>query len=801
MSSKTRSEMSREELRMHAENMLRAATAGRAGYLPTSAGLPLRSNPERGQLNSTANNLPRSMVDTSKEVYVPTAASLPSYRSRASDADERVLMRGSNSATSNDTARLRKLNLQREVDQANAATRARNTSGLFRDASSTDLLFLIDATNSMKPYIDSAKQQVRSIVSDIKEAFLNQAEVRVATVVYRDHNAEPNTEFLDFTTSVDEVWRFLDRIHTAWGKDFPEDVLGGVQQALNASWRQHTRCIIHIGDAPPHGSQLHDFAPKLDDYHVMGSEPHHLTHGPLLKGLIQLNINYALLRITSHTNRMALVWACAYGAGNGKLHPSNEYFSETGISAVKGLREGSSERRSATGVSPQFEELELGTTYSSIRHLVLGSVTSSFSRTVGRLSMALGSPDRSSGMRSPIRQAGNDFNAIQEEGHSSGSGHGSSSESSTQISLETDPPQWATPGWLDTTLEVQGFCPATLVHSASTLNDMLAGDEHIKLSVIDLTVKARSQAFNHGALRKASYARTTASTSHFVLKSFIREGHGRAYVIEDMRMQALCKAFALEFNSLVQIEPPLDFIVTSSLEKKRLQSTDRDTKYFSLEPFLDGDYVKYNDNFAGVNAELAEDPFNQSAQAFSHFTFERSFGNLLVNDLQGVNHLLTDPSIQTKDPMRFKLSETNLHEDGFKLFFTTHQCNSVCEKLELKTRKEMFMTGVFEYRERWPTMEPTVSCSNLYCRSILRLNNALQLMTSKTSWICMAPGPNHQFVVNQFYSESQGKLPPRKCPEHADRIRTGSSAAAIGGSLWARMRPPEPTGTISSRAW
>lgn len=134
--------------------------------------------------------------------------------------------------------------------------------------------------------------------------------------------------------------------------------------------------------------------------------------------------------------------------------------------------------------------------------------------------------------------------------------------------------------------------------------------------------------------------------------------HTRADVTEDMRMQALCKAFALEFNGLLQIEPPLDFIVTSCLQKKGVSGGS-----LSLEPFIDGKYVKYNNNAGWITDEdLADHAFNQIAQAFSHFTFERSWGRFLVNDLQGVGRILTDPSIQTQDPERFKLNDTNLGE-------------------------------------------------------------------------------------------------------------------------------------------
>ena len=140
-----------------------------------------------------------------------------------------------------------------------------------------------------------------------------------------------------------------------------------------------------------------------------------------------------------------------------------------------------------------------------------------------------------------------------------------------------------------------------------------------KMSVTELTVHKRSLPFAQGALRLASYARTAASTNRFVVKSFKRGGRGIAHLAEDMRCQALCKAFALEFNCYLKEEYTIDFITTMGLQNK-IQSTSP-RRYMSLEPFIEGKYIKYNSNAGYVKDKNQQDPFNDAAQAFSHFTF------------------------------------------------------------------------------------------------------------------------------------------------------------------------------------
>lgn len=108
------------------------------------------------------------------------------------------------------------------------------------------------------------------------------------------------------------------------------------------------------------------------------------------------------------------------------------------------------------------------------------------------------------------------------------------------------------------------------------------------------------------------------------IKSFIRSGYNRVHVAEYILFQALCKAFALEFNGLLNIEPALDFLVTSCLQDKSRAGTATGESYLMLEPFTTGQYVKYNNNAMYMHEKPEHQTVSQVAQAFSHFTFERS---------------------------------------------------------------------------------------------------------------------------------------------------------------------------------
>lgn len=698
-----------------------------------------------------------------------------------------------NRPTSVGEAKRRVRDLEREVNLAKARAGPRLTNGIFKAACSTDLLFLIDTTYSMQSYIDSAKEQVKDIVADVQKYFFGEAQMRVSVVSYRDHTDKVNVQFKDFTTSTAEIYSFLDGLEARGGADAPEDVLGGIQQALHASWNQQTRCIVHIADAPPHGQSLHDFDADDDSYYATGSEPHRLVYAPLIQAMVKIQVNYGLLRINSSTDRMSFVFSQIYAAAGGstRLLENNKYYLQ-------------GPNKSLANARLQFEEMNLGASLADVRRLVVRMVTNSVSSSATRIADAMEQGSLGKSTHTRTTRLGGLLSMIREDHR----GH----DACEDIILDKSEPQWHTEGWFDKIWHVQGYCP-DVVHNARTLTLMITSDASIKLSYAELTVHARSVPFGKGGVRTACYAQTAASKSPFVLKSFIKQGQSKAALIEEMRMQALCKSFALEFNSMLKLDKPIDFVVTTCVQPKS-HATSEDEHMF-LEPYIPGEYIKYNGNNGYLHGDESH-PFFDVAQAFSHYTFERSWGQMLVDDLQGVDNILTDPAVQTKDPKRFNLSLTNFHTDGFKFWFSSHTCNAICRQLGLKSTGAMLLSNNFEFRETWPFMEPTTCCSSKLCRRIIALADAktisdlpgfqwchecwVQLMMESRP--CSVSGPHHTFDISDFFHESQGQLSPTQCPRHRERDTSEASTAAVGGRLFSSMLAASSTTSfIDGRIW
>ena len=172
---------------------------------------------------------------------------------------------------------------------------------MIKDNSSLDVAFLVDCTGSMAPYIAETKNDIEEIVSSIKEMFENT--VQVAFVGYRDHtDGVKRIECLQFTEDINEFKEFLGSIIAEGGDDAPEDVLGGIEAAVNLGWCSKNKVLFHIGDAPQHGPQFHDMGKSFDNY--FDCEPRGLQVEDLFDSINKMKVKYFFAKINDSTDKM-----------------------------------------------------------------------------------------------------------------------------------------------------------------------------------------------------------------------------------------------------------------------------------------------------------------------------------------------------------------------------------------------------------------------------------------------------------------------------------------------------------------
>ncbi|CAM6099572.1 unnamed protein product [Calypogeia fissa] len=443
-----------------------------------------------------------------------------------------------------------------------------------------DLVFLVDVTGSMQPFIDSVKEKAPSIAAGVKKAW-PKLKLRVAFVPYRDYedSARDKSEMCDFTNDFsgrDSVFvQALSRVHADGGFDEAEDVFSGLERVTSLSWKSRTRVLVHIGDAPCHGRQFHD----------LGGEGDRCPEGDLKKRDIS-----TLLRNLRDDCQIISYLFC---------HVNN-------------------------------------TTKKMLR---------------------------------VFKKSCDDENWIQEEKLSNIE---FLNERATQIKYK-----------LPDSLE-------DLFHALATGGKLEMED------MPDSTVQIAYSPFSReGSLRWPYYAlvhQPPSAPRTMVVKRFkatlgqdVKVLHAKEAYFEQMEVQTVAAKMAVEFNKVVEshlIEDykPVTFTLVSTLRVG--------TKFYNMEKLLTGRWIRYSNNLNYVNTK----EYAETLHAFSHWTYHRSKGLLVVNDLQGVEIMgtngckefwLCDPAVHCTDAIRYEKTKTNWSEPGMKRFLEAHECNYICTTLRL----------------------------------------------------------------------------------------------------------------------
>eukprot|EP00005_Dracoamoeba_jomungandri_P013134 CAMPEP_0174264422 /NCGR_PEP_ID=MMETSP0439-20130205/22408_1 /TAXON_ID=0 /ORGANISM="Stereomyxa ramosa, Strain Chinc5" /LENGTH=467 /DNA_ID=CAMNT_0015350281 /DNA_START=60 /DNA_END=1463 /DNA_ORIENTATION=- len=191
-----------------------------------------------------------------------------------------------------------------------------------------------------------------------------------------------------------------------------------------------------------------------------------------------------------------------------------------------------------------------------------------------------------------------------------------------------------------------------------------------------VTVKMAPEPFARGGLRKAYHLLDLTLAEKFPDVSYVGKlsmdpFEDKEIYFQDVEMQMYAREWAEKFNSY---NPPKTVNFVKAWLIELIERPDR--PICGVERYIAGPYRKHNNNFGYVS-----DLERNTPQAFSHFTFEASGGQILLCDIQGVNDLYTDPQIHNRDGIGF--GKGNMGEKGFEKFLATHHCNHICRYLKL----------------------------------------------------------------------------------------------------------------------
>ncbi len=115
---------------------------------------------------------------------------------------------------------------------------------------SLDVVICLDTTRSMRPHLQTIKDQLLVPIQEDARRF---REFRVGWVFYRDYMEEYLTRTIDFRFDWSLVQRDLNAVQVGGGGDVPEAVIEALYAGANSfTWKSDQRLIILVGDSPPH---------------------------------------------------------------------------------------------------------------------------------------------------------------------------------------------------------------------------------------------------------------------------------------------------------------------------------------------------------------------------------------------------------------------------------------------------------------------------------------------------------------------------------------------------------------------
>jgi serine/threonine-protein kinase PpkA len=122
-----------------------------------------------------------------------------------------------------------------------------------------DIVFVMDTTGSMQPYIDALLEVITKVVTGLVESRM-ELKFQFGFVGYQDATTKSGIEYTDkvFTESLLQASQFKEALRTVRANretqdEYEEDVIAGVHAAITkCPWRPKSlKLIIHAGDAPP----------------------------------------------------------------------------------------------------------------------------------------------------------------------------------------------------------------------------------------------------------------------------------------------------------------------------------------------------------------------------------------------------------------------------------------------------------------------------------------------------------------------------------------------------------------------
>ena len=178
------------------------------------------------------------------------------------------------------------------------------------EKTSLDLLFIMDLTGSMGPYIEQVKHNIINIMNRIPMECPG-ININLGYIGYRDVSdiALNYIVNIDFSQNYQQIQNKIKNVIADGGEDYPEEVAWAIEKAIEKNWKSDARYSILVADAPCHGTKYH-YDIIEDDY--PNGVPGRKNIEILINELAAKNVSLYCMEITEYTDIMFRIFGDIY---------------------------------------------------------------------------------------------------------------------------------------------------------------------------------------------------------------------------------------------------------------------------------------------------------------------------------------------------------------------------------------------------------------------------------------------------------------------------------------------------------
>ena len=184
----------------------------------------------------------------------------------------------------------------------------------FINQSRLDIIFIVDCTNSVNPYLETIKNNFTKMIDKIQDE-CQMATIYIGFIGYKDFpDLALSGQYMNIklTTKLNLIAEEIKNLKSNGGGDTAEDIAGAFQLALNNDWKGISRFAILAADAPCHGDEFHGKSNIKNYENYPQGDPKNRDIKEFVRKFAEKNISLFCAKFSDETDLMFDIFSKEY---------------------------------------------------------------------------------------------------------------------------------------------------------------------------------------------------------------------------------------------------------------------------------------------------------------------------------------------------------------------------------------------------------------------------------------------------------------------------------------------------------